>query len=177
MFENRITVWTVVLVCLVQLVTFTGFRYFLSVSSQNTILESTTQKPQSICSYPFQIFIYPLPPVYNYAVLPEFLRNTSYKGRIQTGPNLTSPWPFNNEKSIMQLTMEIAIHWALVQHPCRTHDPELATFFYIPAYTAYMHWFGAHLNLRQLHTVAAAAEPNFDLPDREECQTFPRNYG
>lgn len=78
------------------------------------------------CSFSYRFFIYPLPFVFNYVSLPA---------TILLSPNSSSI--FNNG-NLHVYANEIAIHFALQDHPCRTYDPEAATFFFLPAYPFYL---------------------------------------
>jgi hypothetical protein len=91
------------------------------------------------CTYPFYIFIYPLPTIFNIQVLPyiEFIAQRS--AGFLTNHSRSRSLIFDGAISLTQFNTEILIHWLLTKHPCVTPDPGKASFFYLPVYAHYMH--------------------------------------
>lgn len=79
------------------------------------------------CHLSYRFFIHPLPFLFNYATLPATILSASNG----------SSSIFNNG-NLHVYANEIAIHFALQSHACRTYDPEQATFFFLPVYPFYM---------------------------------------
>ncbi|CAF1634089.1 unnamed protein product, partial [Didymodactylos carnosus] len=123
--------------------------------------------------YPFRLFIYPLPSIFNSQIIPYFqIPVHDRSGTWHTGPNITTPSIFNPDANMAQFTSEIALHWQFEKHPCRTLDPEQATFFFLPAYGFYLTWFSDITNMTQPLFKVAASKLNAVLRDSAEIENF-----
>lgn len=93
------------------------------------------------CAFPFRFFVYPLPAAFNTRVYRLFDVDARDREGWRTGPHSTHPSIFNDGDNMLQFSFELLIHWELEQHACRTTDPAEATFFFVPVYAFYLHWF------------------------------------
>ncbi len=91
------------------------------------------------CHYPFYIFIYPLPTIFNTQLIPYIEIYVEKFTGFRANSSVGTPMFFKGTYNIMQFNTEILIHWLLTKHPCVTSDPEKASFFYLPVYAFYMH--------------------------------------
>ena len=106
--------------------------YFYSGSKQEKFLSSKH------CSYPFYVFIHPLPTVFNTQIIPileSILKNSSY---CPAHGNMEEKTLLEGNCPLLQFNTEILIHWLLAKHPCVTSDPKKASFFYLPVYPFFM---------------------------------------